>query len=169
MAGRADIINMIQTREESHGDTKRRVPHPGTFNANPLSAAAGCMALELVATTAINSTADEMAQKLRDGLNSLLQKSEIPGCARGVSSMVHLQIGNPCTCDRSICTLSTDQIREGTNPRLFGLLLRAGLNAGVDWMNTNFIVSASHTTRDINDTLAAFEKAFSACRNEGIL
>ena len=50
VAGRRDILDMIAHQEDPAWDDVRRVAHPGTFNANPLSAAAGIAALELVAT-----------------------------------------------------------------------------------------------------------------------
>src|SRR5207302_7108111 len=45
VAGRADVLAALEFRP---GKPKMR--HPGTFNANPLSAAAGIATLELVAT-----------------------------------------------------------------------------------------------------------------------
>ena len=41
VAGRADIISLIEFRDDPDWNSRQRVLHPGTFNANPLSAAAG--------------------------------------------------------------------------------------------------------------------------------
>ena len=51
VAGRAEIVDMIATRDDAAFNRDRRIAHNGTFNANPLSAAAGIKALELVGTT----------------------------------------------------------------------------------------------------------------------
>jgi len=43
VAGRAEIIDQIAIRDDGAG--AERISHPGTFNANPLSATAGAMCL----------------------------------------------------------------------------------------------------------------------------
>ena len=45
VVGKADIINMIASRGDPEYDQSQRISHPGTFNANPLSAAVGTKAL----------------------------------------------------------------------------------------------------------------------------
>ena len=169
VGGRADVLDMIQSTGDPAWDNASRVSHPGTFNANPLSAAAGCKALELVATTPVNAIADRMAQRLRDGINLLLQEMELPGCAHGLASLVHYQIGAACDCDRVICNRSMDQTRLGSRAQVIEPIRRALINAGVDTMSTNLILSAAHTERDIDDTLAGMEEALTACRREGVL
>ena len=69
VTGKAEIIDMIQLRDEPGFNSASRIGHNGTFNANPLSAAAGQKALELVKTQPINANADRAAARLRDGLN----------------------------------------------------------------------------------------------------
>ena len=68
VGGKADIIDMIAHRGDPAWDNVRRVYHPGTFNANPLSAAAGATALELLASEPINERADAMADRLEGGI-----------------------------------------------------------------------------------------------------
>ena len=111
VAGKAEIIDMIQLTGDPEFNRTRRVGHNGTFNANPLSAAAGSKALELVATTPVNDTADAMAARLKDGLNDLLARMEIPGCAAGVSSVVFLRLGVDHECDREVCIMSHEDQR----------------------------------------------------------
>ena len=67
VGGRADVIDMIAHTGDPEWDNNRRVAHPGTFNANPLSAAAGATCLEMLAREPINERADEMADRLRRG------------------------------------------------------------------------------------------------------
>ena len=67
VGGKADIIDMIAHRGDPEWDNVRRVYHPGTFNANPLSAAAGAAALELIASEPVNEHADAMADRLKAG------------------------------------------------------------------------------------------------------
>ena len=88
VAGKSDIINMI----EGSNDPNRRIAHNGTFNANPLSAVAGIKALELVSSTDVNERAASMGERLKSGMNELLTKMEIPGCATGINSLIFLRL-----------------------------------------------------------------------------
>lgn len=170
VAGTADIMDMIQHTGDSAWDSSHRVAHQGTFNANPLSAAAGTTALELVVTTNVNARADAMAQRLKDGLNRLLATMEIPGCANGVASLVHVTLGAQHECDGEICQLPAEQIEAAMTPQRSSALKRALINAGVDPMGgRGCIVSATHTEQDIDHTVEAYEDAFTAMRAEGII
>ncbi|MBI2887131.1 MAG: aspartate aminotransferase family protein [Chloroflexi bacterium] len=162
VAGRAEILHMIEFGDERWNAT-RRVPHPGTFNANPVSAAAGVAALTLVATGKENAQADAMAQRLRSGLNDMLERLGVPGCANGVASMCHLRLGRECGtrtgagCDRTICQLPPADIRAGIAPQALSALKQGMLNHGVDLMGRGAIVSSAHTPGDIDHTVSAFE------------
>ncbi len=170
VAGKADILDMIQHRGNASGNAERRVSHPGTFNANPLSAAAGATALELVATSDVNARAEAAAQLLKDGLNDLLARMEVPGCASGVGALVSLTLGTPHECDGGVCKLSHQQIEAAVSPLQAAALKRSLQNAGVDPMSgRGLILSATHRKDDVDFTLGAFEEALTAVRREGML
>ena len=168
VTGKADLIDMIQLRDDPEFNRKRRVAHNGTFNANPLSAAAGGKALELVATTSVNETADAMATRLKAGLNDLLSRMEIPGCANGVASLIFLNLGADHECDKEVCILSEEDQRVAENrvrEHQFSLAL---LNHGVD-AGPRFILGATHTEKDIDDTVAAVGNALAELRAEALV
>jgi glutamate-1-semialdehyde 2,1-aminomutase len=145
------------------------VYHPGTFNANPLSAVAGAVCLELIARQPINQQADARADRLKRGLNDILGKLEVAGHAHGVASMIHLVLAD-CDCDREICTLPHRQIKAAVGSPAVTALKRGLQNRGVDIMGRDaFLVSATHTEHDIDETLAAFEQTLAAVRAEGLL
>jgi glutamate-1-semialdehyde 2,1-aminomutase len=169
VGGRADIIDMMAHRGDPEWDNRHRVYHPGTFNANPLSAVAGSVCLELIARQPINQQADARADRLKRGLNDILGKLEVAGHAHGVASMIHLVLAD-CDCDREICTLPHRQIKAAVGSPAVTALKRGLQNRGVDIMGRDaFLVSATHTERDIDDTLAAFEQSLAAVRAEGLL
>ncbi|HLC29449.1 MAG TPA: aspartate aminotransferase family protein, partial [Dehalococcoidia bacterium] len=146
----------------------------GTFNANPLSASAGVAGLTLVATGKENARADAMAQRLRDGLNQVLDRLGVPGCANGVASMCHIRLGRECgaqdgACDRSICRLAPAEIRAGMTSALQDALKLGMLNHGVDLMSRNAIASSAHTEQDIDHTISAFEETLNEMLAEGLL
>ena len=167
VAGKADLIDMLEWRDLEWNAT-RRVSHQGTFNANPLSAAAGSKALELVATTPVNATADAMAQRMKDGLNGLLADMEVPGCCSGVASMLHLRLGKAHECDKEICSLPHDDIKASLSRDITGPLRLALMNAGVD-STTTILLSATHREQDVDKTISAHEEALTAMRKEGLI
>jgi glutamate-1-semialdehyde 2,1-aminomutase len=169
VAGKAEVLDMIQHREPDW-DAAHRIVHPGTFNANPLSAAAGTTALELVATTNINAQAEAMAQRLKDGVSQVLARLEIPGCINGVASLVHITLGAPHECDGAICKLDHETIRASMPPERVKALKRSLINAGVDPMGgRTLIVSGVHQEKDIDFTIGAYEEALTAMRDDGVI
>ena len=85
---------MIEDRPgDADFNRDRRIAHNGTFNANPVSAAAGIAALEIVAKEPINDTANARAAQLKDGLNETLGRLEIPGYVSGIASLMFLRLG----------------------------------------------------------------------------
>jgi glutamate-1-semialdehyde 2,1-aminomutase len=169
VGGKAEIVDLMAHRGDPEWDNQRRVYHPGTFNANPLSAVAGATCLEIVASQPVNQRADAMADRLKSGLNDILGRTEISGHAHGIASMVHLVLDD-CDCDRETCNMPHAQIKQANaRPAVTGLK-RGLLNHGVDIMGRDaFLVSAVHTESDIDQTLAAFEQALASVRAEGLL
>ncbi len=168
VGGKADIIDMIAHRGDPEWDNTHRVYHPGTFNGNPLSAAAGATCLELIASQPINQQADAMAARLKTGINDIFGMMEMSGHAHGISSMIHVVLAD-CNCDRELCTMPHSQIKEVTGSAAVTALKRGLQNNGVDIMGRDaFIVSGVHTEEDIDQTLAAFETTLAAVRAEGL-
>ncbi len=169
VGGKAEIVDMIAHRGDPEWDNQRRVYHPGTFNGNPLSAVAGAVCLEMIASEPINQQADAMARRLKQGLNEVLGKMEVDGHAHGVASMIHLVLAD-CDCDREICTMSHQEIKRATASPSVTALKRSLQNNGVDIMGRDaFLVSATHTEVEIDKTLAAVEKSLAEVRAEGLL
>ncbi len=168
VGGKAELLNLI---EENSDNPDARVAHPGTFNGNPVTAAAGSKCLELIATTPVNEQADAAAQRLKNGLNDLLVRMEIPGCATGVASIVQFRLGVAHECDKEMCILSDEEMKIAQDPKVLRPLQLAlqSEKVGVHKGPTTHFVFASHTAKDINDTIATYEKALTALRKEGLL
>lgn len=176
VVGRADIMGMIEHRD-GDWNANRRVAHPGTFNANPLSAAAGVAALSLIATGEENRKAEAAAQGLRDGFNAVLERLGVAGCAYGVGPVLHFRLGKPCfagpgegpACDHQWCRLAASEIRPGLTAQLQEALKLAMLNHGVDLLGRTAIVSSAHNAADVEQTTAAFEAAVLDMVSDGLL
>ena len=170
VTGKAEIIDMIQLSDDPEFNSTRRVGHNGTFNANPLSAAAGVTALRLVADTDVTDRADAMGARLKDGLNEVLSRMEIPGCASGVSSLIFLRLGVDVESDEDgVCVLTPEQReieQDAARNHQLGLAL---YNRGVDSGSGRFILSATHTEQDIDETVEAAADALAEVRALGLV
>ncbi len=168
VGGKAEIIDMIAHRGDPEWDNTHRVYHPGTFNGNPLTAVAGATCLEIIASQPINQQADAMGARLKVGINDIFGKMEMAGHAHGIASMIHVVMAD-CGCDRELCTMPHSQIKEVTASPAVTALKRGLQNLGVDIMGRDsFLVSATHTEQEVDQTLAAFETTLAAIRDEGL-
>ena len=77
VGGKADIMELMAIRNDPAWDDVHRVPQGGTFNAQPITAAAGIATLDAIATKGVNALADTTAQRLKDGLNEVFIRDEV--------------------------------------------------------------------------------------------
>jgi len=172
VAGRADVLGAIAFREDPRWDEERRVFHPGTFNANPLSAAAGATMLSLIADGQAHARADALAHRLVTEMNALLARLGVPGCVYGLSSYFHIVLGEECPRPEG----GVEWPLGGRRPpprmsRRLGLALKqAMINHGADLMGlSGGFLSAAHTEEDVARVLAAFEASLHDMRRDGLL
>ncbi len=174
VAAKRDIFALMEFTLDMEWNLSRRVFHPGTFNANPLSAAAGSAMLSHVADGRPQAHADAMTQRLVLAMNKALERREIPGCVYGLSSMFHIVLGEDCPRPRDGIEWPWGAANGAPPPRTsldIALALKRGcLNNGVDLMGfSGGLVSAVHQPADIDFTVEAFDKTLAQMQEEGIL
>lgn len=167
LAGRADLLEALAF-ENSYG---RKMKHPGTYNANPLSSAAGVAALNLVATGEPCDQANATALKLRASLNRMFVDKQSNFVAYGDFSAVKILPGyegprpeNDDFIPYGGDWRQLDQSIDSTLTHAFrcGLLL-----GGVDWMGWGGSTSLAHSDEDIGQTTEAFAQAIDLLRQDG--
>lgn len=173
LGGRADIMSLLEFRDDPDWNARHRVSHPGTFNANPLSAAAGCACLQLVADPGVQQHADAMASRLRRGFNQVLVQQSIPGFVWGESSVFHIALGHTCTNQRGEDIrvpegVTPEVLKAGMSPRLSLALHQAMINEGVDLFHGGGLLSVAHTPEDIDRTIEAFDRSIRRMKDEGL-
>ncbi len=163
VAGRADVMELLAFHAEPGWNRGRRIAHHGTFNANPLSAAAGIACLEIVARGEVHRHVNRLAEQLRAGLNEVGAAYGLRGCAYGSFSMFH-------TClDRALLEAEGGpRYGKGKDARV-AKLQRAMLVQGIHLMGSGGMLSAAHTEADIQQTIEAFDRALAALAREGLL
>jgi glutamate-1-semialdehyde 2,1-aminomutase len=167
VAGRADVMAALEVRP---GKPKMR--HPGTFNANPLSASAGIATLQLVATGEPCRRANETASRLRQRLNGLFAERRWDWIAYGEFSTFRLlprYDGPRPTADDFIPYGGAfDKLDGPRDVRLIQAFRRGMLLNGVDLPGLGGLVTAAHSEEDVERTVAAVAAAIESIRAENV-
>jgi glutamate-1-semialdehyde 2,1-aminomutase len=152
VAGREDIIHQLDFSDDPQKQRFARIAHPGTYNASPVSAAAGVACLDIVKDPAIQDRASETAEKIRAGFRDVLARTGAEGSVGGW---------------RSYITTGVKGKGSGWETQL---KWRAAMQlGGVDPSGTSLIVSAVHDDEDVARTVEAFEGAIGRLRNDGAI
>jgi glutamate-1-semialdehyde 2,1-aminomutase len=171
VAGRADVMEVLAWRPDPEWIRYRMVPHPGTWNSNPATAAAGIATLNIVRDTDVVERAIKQTHRLVAGFNDVCRRLGVEAFAYGRASIFKLRRGKApkiVTGDFSTHQADSEQILAGwgaVGPRL----RKAMLFEGVDLMRAEGFVSAAHTDEDIDRTCQALERAMARLREEGAL
>jgi len=175
VVGQRDIMSLFDHTGKSEKDRFERVTHFGTFNASPLSAAAGIAVLGQVASGEPTSRADAMASQLRASLNEVLSRHQIAGYAYGPSSTFHVYFEtNPerlkRVSDREDLKTSDARLLKGMPGALITQYQRLLRFHGVDIMSsTGGLLSAAHSETDLGEATVAFEKTITALLDEKLI
>jgi glutamate-1-semialdehyde 2,1-aminomutase len=162
VAGRKDVMDVMTLRDDRQWNVANRVPHQGTFNANPITAAAGLATLRLIAEGDTIERANRTAALLRDRLNEVLREAGSKWVAYGEFSGFHFFTnprGRSVTVDDIYSGEVTREELKGVAPPAVIHQLRCGLiTGGADifpWPGG--VVSAVHSDEDVEATARALE------------
>ena len=174
VAGRAEIMERLAFKADPDWNRTRKVAHPGTYNANPVSAAAGVAAMRLVSDPALQRDAEGKARTLKRGFNEALAHQGVPGFAYGESSIVNTVLGTPYP-EPVLPELEHPEgisaaVLKGRGPDRLLNAVRAGmLLEGMDlWHGAGAILSITHTAEDIARTVEAFDRTLGRMKAEGL-
>ena len=171
VAGKEEILNVIQHTGDAERDRAKRMPHPGTFNANPVSVAAGIACLKIIATGEPHRIANAAAETLRQQMHAALQERGISGFAYGDASMFHVYLGDTDSDPTEYSKLpaaAAETLFKGGNGAATGNLRKQMLYNGVDcWLRIG-ICSMAHDDEAIEKTMDAFNKGLDAILEDGV-
>ena len=158
LCGTRGLMSMLAFRGDPDWDRASRVAHAGTFNANPLSAAAAIATLEQCGDASLQARASKSGEELRRALTDVMKKSGVPGTCFGEASIYHVSFeGQPGLA-------GFDRPRKGP---LYHLLRCALLNNGVDCSANHGWISSVHTEEDLERTVQGYTRAFQALAADG--
>src|SRR6266478_4084174 len=148
IVGKKELMSMMAHRGEPVFDRSQRVAQNGTFNSNPVCAAAAIATLEMVSDGSLHARANKAGDELRSGLSDAMKRAGVPGTCFGEASIFHVSFeGKPGLA-------GFDRPRRGD---LYHLLRCALLNNGVDCASHHGWIAAVHSDADIERTIAAHE------------
>jgi len=171
LAGRAEVMDVLAWRPDPDWQRFRMVPHSGTWNANPLAAAAGVVTLRAVRDTDAVERAAARGRQLVEGLNAVFSELQVEAFAYGRASIFKIGRGaRPRLLDGDLSNREADtaQLLAGWGDDT-ALLRKAMLLQGADLLRNGGFVSALHSDADVQATCEALERALLLLRREGRL
>jgi glutamate-1-semialdehyde 2,1-aminomutase len=171
LVGRADVMDIMTMTNDSAWNRDRRVAHQGTYNANPISAAAGLTTLRLIASGEVTEKANQNAETLRRELNQVVQRQAMNWIVYGEFSGFHI-FANHENLDISLADIYSGKVpysklKGGTPLPLIHQIRSGWLAGGVDIVTwPGGWVSAVHTEEDIDRTAVAFGQLLTELKEE---
>jgi len=168
LVGRADVLGVLDYRQEDGRIQPPQVLHQGTYNAGPVSAAAGIATLQQIRDTDAAERATRTAAAIRAGINEAIRRRGLGWCAYGLFSDFHLFRGHASPEDIYAGKVPWQQLKGGVSLDLVHKIRAGFLLHGVDLTGwPGGLVSAAHTEEDVRRTVAAFEATFDMLQAEG--
>src|ERR1700751_2752677 len=170
VVGRKGIFDLLDFQVTKASD-REKISHQGTFNANPLSAAAGIAALEIVGTTDACARANRYGETLRRRINEVFEEEHVPWAAYGTFSNFHIFTNPDHT---AIVPTRFDPLAEPAEAffgnRQAGVVHKfrlAMMTHGVDFSGSpGGIASATHGEAELEDTLKALRNTVRMLKQE---
>jgi glutamate-1-semialdehyde 2,1-aminomutase len=170
VVGRKDILDWLDFKVTKDAG-REKIAHLGTFNANPVSAAAGIATLEILATTDACARANAFGASVRAKMNEVLEDEGVKWAVHGSYSGLHIYT-NPEGADivpsqfdaAAFIPKMIDKPRgEGITGQVrMGLLVNGvDINSG-----PSGTISAMHGEEEMAITVAAFRTTIRALRRE---
>jgi glutamate-1-semialdehyde 2,1-aminomutase len=167
LGGRADVLAALEFRP---GKPKMR--HPGTFNANPLSAAAGVATLRHAGTGEPQRKANATGRLIRERLNALFAEQGVNWVAYGEFSGFKLVPGytgpRPSGDDFVPYGGDIEKLDGPKDGRLIHAFRRAMLLHGVDTWGLGGMISAAHSEADVETTVRAVAGTLRLLKEDGL-
>jgi len=128
-----------------------RVSHGGTFNANPMTMAAGAVAMELFDREAFERLT-RLSDRLRQGLREAVKIARVPGMVRGEASMTALfHLDTDVRTYRDIVNARRSNAQSGERAeKFFRYMLNHGILMGAPGL---FVLSTANTEDEIDYTV----------------
>ncbi len=173
LGGRKELFQYFDFTGDKENDRFNRVHHFGTFNANPITAAAGLATLKIVETGLPQKESDSLGKILIKKGNEIIKDLGLNSLLYGDSSIFHFFLQGP-----NQNQVDTEELLSQPNtgvlkgiPKVivsnFQVKLREkGINL---FSYTGGVVSSSHTKKDIDDSLTIFSEVLEDMKQSDLI
>jgi len=174
IVGRADVLSALAYTRDDGAIRSPRVVHQGTYNAGPVSAAAGIATLKLVRDTDLVERAKAAGAAIRAGMSEVIARKGVNWCVYGRFSDFHLFASRkaaPVTAEDIYAgRIPFTELKGGMPAELVHKMRTAFLTQGVDIVGwPGGLVSGVHTDADVDATVTAFGRVLDQLGEEGEL
>lgn len=171
VAGRADLIDQLDAKAAAAAK-REKIAHQGTFNSNPVCAAAAVATLSIIEAEDICGRAERTAADIRDGMRKIVIEEGVPWGIYGESSTFQIfqnPKGTPLDpANFDPVALGFQGLKGVKDANLSHRLRLAMIANGVDIMGSpGGTVSAMHGAKETAQTLDAFRTAVRWMKAEG--
>lgn len=171
ICGRSDILDHLDF-DISAAKGFEKIGHQGTYNANPMSAAAGVAALQIVRDTDVCERVTQLTSQLRTMLNDVISEEGLPWACHGNFSSFYLFLnpqGLPIGPHDFDAAAYGHDVFKAASPLATKLRLALSIH-GVDVNGKpGGSVSVTHSQADLEHTASALRSAIAMLRAEGDL
>ena len=174
VCGNAEVMRVFDLTGEPFHDRFQRVAHQGTYNAAPITAAAGLACLAIVATGEPTRRVDALAERLRAAMNGVLERRRVAGLVYGQSSVFHIYLeprGATTPIERREDYLELGPVAlKSMDPSLIRALQNGFRVQGVELLSYNGgMTSAAHEEADIDQTVEVFDELIGELAGRNLL
>jgi glutamate-1-semialdehyde 2,1-aminomutase len=174
VAGTYEYMQHFEFRDDPTWMKTQKVIQMGTFNANPLTAAAGAAAVRKCANPDIQAYCDNLAAQLRAGMNAILVEEGVPGAVWGDSSVFHVMVGpevkNQIAADMHAPEgVDTATLKASGHAGIGSTIQLAMALEGVDLFHGGGLLSIAHSQADVDNTINAFDRVITRLKKDGLV
>jgi glutamate-1-semialdehyde 2,1-aminomutase len=173
VGGRKDILDWLDF-DVAKATGHEKIGHQGTFNANPVSAAAGIATLEILASTDACARANAYGAEVRAKMNEVLEDEGVKWAVHGTYSGLHI-FTNPDGADIVPSQFDAAAFSPQMMAKPRGINMPAQVRMGmlVNGVDLNSApsgtISAMHGEEEMAITADAFRATIRALRREGTI
>jgi glutamate-1-semialdehyde 2,1-aminomutase len=152
--GRRDLMNLISPLGPA--------VHFGTYNANPLTAAAGLACLQKVMTEEATAAIRQLGDKYAAGLKDIISRLGLPACVTHEGPLGGIQFVPEVPHTYRQANQSNKAMWQ---EYWYGMLSKGVIPMGSGWFE-EYSISVAHTEEDINETLNITEDVLKVLREK---
>ncbi len=172
VVGKAEILDLLAFGDDPEWNRFRKVSHAGTFNGNPLVAAAGIATLTLLADGEVQKRAAAAAGILRQRIGSAIRRLGVDAHVYGESSIVNYLLEPRrygVQCEGPLDRFHPQAALTGEAMGLYHTFRCALILHGADMPPLHGWVSAAHGEADLEKTVTAVSSALEMLQKAGRL